>query len=97
MNGRQAAREAAKKLAEAEYMNKCAAIDIQGYVACVLHMIKGGSPCDWCEERNECQLQAKEEGKGCELWWLKYPEKEDQRDEEVSNPEAEKESQRAGQ
>ena len=41
--------------------------------------------------------EAKEEGKGCELWWLKYPEKEEKQDEKVSNPEAEKESQRAGQ
>lgn len=73
MNGRQAARAAAGRIAELEYVNTMQARDIKDYNAVIQHMIEGNSPCDYCEECNECQLEAKG-GKGCTEWWLRYPE-----------------------
>lgn len=70
MNARQAAKAAAKKIEELEHYNKLAQEDIKDYNACIESMIAGGSPCDWCEEEAECQMEAK--GKGCDLWWLRY-------------------------
>ena len=83
MNAKQAARLVSRQEAQVQidrlnYMNKCASIDIQGYNLAIQHMIAGGSICDWCEDRNECQLEAK--GKGCAEWWLKYPDPEEAQD-----------------
>lgn len=47
--------------------------DIKRYNECIDCMIAGGSPCQWCEDYKECQLQAKKDGKGCELWMLAFP------------------------
>jgi len=73
MNGRQAAKAAAKRISELEYVNMMQARDIKDYNEVIQHMIAGNSPCDYCEECNECQLEAKG-GKGCAEWWLRYPE-----------------------
>ena len=70
MNARQAARAAAKRIEELEYYNLRASADIKAYNAVIDSMIAGGSPCDWCEEKQECQLQVKADGKGCSEWWL---------------------------
>lgn len=75
MNGRQAAREAAKRITELELVNAMQARDIRDYNDCIQDIINGGDPCKWCEDENECQLQAK--GKGCTEWWLRYPKKEE--------------------
>ena len=72
MNGRQAARAAAKRIEELEYVNAMQSRDIADYNKCILSMISGDSPCVWCEERPECQLEAKSAGKGCQEWWLRY-------------------------
>lgn len=72
MNGKQAARAAAKRIEELEYVNAMQSKDIADYNKCILSMISGDSPCLWCEERPECQLEAKEAGKGCSEWWLRY-------------------------
>ena len=69
MNGRQAARAAAKKIEEQEFTLLLNKLDIRDYNLCILSMIAGGSPCEYCEDYEECQLQAK--GKGCEEWLLK--------------------------
>lgn len=71
MNGRQAAKAAAKMIEELEYSKANQARDIVDYNACIQDMIDGKSPCTWCEEEEECQLEAKG-GKGCHEWWLKY-------------------------
>ena len=69
VNGRQAAKLAAKRIEELENYNRRAAADIKAYNACIDGMIAGESPCKWCEEQSECQLEAKG-GKGCSEWWL---------------------------
>ena len=72
MNGRQAAKRAAERIEELEYFNLRCTQDIKGYVACINHMIHGGSPCEFCEDMSECQLKAKDEGKGCDEWMLAF-------------------------
>lgn len=72
MNGKQAARAAAKRIKELEYVNAMQSKDIADYNACILSMISGDSACLWCEERPECQLKVKEAGRGCSEWWLRY-------------------------
>ena len=71
MNGKQAAKLAAKRIAELEYVLAKQIQDIKDYNACIIAHIKGGSLCEWCEDQNECQLEAKG-GKGCPEWWLRY-------------------------
>lgn len=84
MNAKQSLRECAKNLeiAEAALVDLHTVVgraekDIKAYVQCILGMIQGGSPCEWCEEQNECQLQAKADGKGCDQWWLRYEEEDE--------------------
>ena len=78
MNARQALKayreKAEKEIRELEYYKQEATADIKAYNGCIEHMIKGGSPCDWCNDQVECQLQAKEDGKGCDEWMLKFRE-----------------------
>lgn len=69
MNQKQALRAASKHIEELEDFNRRASADIRAYNFVILGMIAGENPCDWCEECNECQLQAK--GKGCSEWWLR--------------------------
>lgn len=69
MNARQAAKAAAKRIEENERVLKLNKADIVAYNNCILSMIAGGSPCDYCEDIEECQLDAK--GKGCSEWMLK--------------------------
>ena len=71
MNGRQAAKAAAKRIQELEFVVAGQIQDIKDYNACIADMISGESPCLWCEEYPECQLDAKM-GKGCPEWWLRY-------------------------
>lgn len=70
MNAKQSLRLAAKRIEELEYFNRRSAADIKEYNNCIDRMIAGGSPCDYCEDQNECQLQAKADGKGCTEWML---------------------------
>lgn len=69
MNARQAAKLAAKKIEELEDYNRRCVRDIRAYNALILKMIDGGSPCELCEEYQECELSEKD-GKGCMEWWL---------------------------
>ena len=62
-----------KRVADLEEVLTRAKRDIRDYNACIDHMIDGGSPCDFCEDKPECLLQAKIDGKGCDLWMLRYP------------------------
>lgn len=71
MNGRQAAKLAAKRIEELENFNNHAVADIKAYSGCIISVISGEKTfCDWCEEQTECHLKAK--GKGCSEWWLKF-------------------------
>ena len=73
MNARQAAKAAAKRIEELERVAALNKADIVDYNKCVEHMIQGGSPCDYCEDLQECQLEAK--GKtGCTEWMLRSQE-----------------------
>lgn len=72
MNARQAAKAASKRIEELENTGAKAAADIKAYNEVILGMIDGKSPCDWCEDQQECQREVK--GRGCAEWWLKYPE-----------------------
>ena len=68
MNAKQSLKLASKKIEELEHYNKRCVADIKAYNQVIESMIAGGSPCDWCEDRVECQLNAK--GKGCDEWML---------------------------
>ena len=84
MNGRQAAKAAAKKIEELENYNAKSKADITMYNVVIQAMIEGKSPCEWCEEHEECQHTEKDV-KGCSDWWLAFtlPEvKEDANDSE---------------
>lgn len=71
MNAKQAAREAAKRIAELEDFNRRASGEIKALNACIDSVIAGEKTyCDWCEDREECQLKAKETGSGCSEWWM---------------------------
>lgn len=37
---------------------------------CVEKTIAGGSPCEYCEDLDECKLDCKD--KGCSHWWMRY-------------------------
>ena len=71
MNGRQAAKLAARKIEELENDNRRCKADITGYNVVIQALIRGESPCPWCEEYSECQLTEKD-AKGCEQWWLAF-------------------------
>ena len=71
MNGRQAAKAAAKKIEELEFYNAKCKADITAYNRIITGMIAGElSPCDWCEDQEECERQVK--GTGCSEWWLMF-------------------------
>jgi hypothetical protein len=87
MNGRQAAKLAAKKIEELEHYNARSKADITAYNRVVLGLIEGDlNPCDWCEENADCERQIK--GKGCSEWWLAYklPMKEEEADDSEGVP-----------
>jgi len=70
MNGRQAARAAAKRIEELETYKKFAMWDIQKYNECVLHMINKGSPCDYCDDLENCKEKGFDVTLGCDEWIL---------------------------
>lgn len=72
MNAKQSLKLCSHQLEIAEITLRRAQRDIKRYNDCIDSMIQGGSPCDFCEEKPECQLEAKAAGKGCGEWWLSY-------------------------
>ena len=72
MNAKQALKAASKTIEDLMYYNKRCKFDIKLYNEVVSAMIQGQSPCEWCEDHEECQLQSKD-GKGCEDWMLRWP------------------------
>lgn len=83
VNARQAAKAAAKHIEELEDMNKRYAHDIRLFYQTISHMIQHGSPCDYCEDREECRTAGKDLEIGCEEWFLDsgLPETEETPDE----------------
>ena len=91
MNQKQALRAANKYNKELEehietvtYQNLQYVLDVRAYVGCIQSMIKGGSPCEWCNDQVECQRPEKTASRGCEEWLLAFredkPEKEPKKD-----------------
>lgn len=78
MNAKQSLKIVSKDLADKEIVLARAMKDIARYNLCIDSVIAGEKTfCDWCEEQNECQLEAK--GKGCDVWWLKYEEDQNEK------------------
>ena len=71
MNGRQAAKVAAKRIEELEALVAGQVQDIKDLYAAIHDHISGESLCLWCEEYPECRLEARN-GASCPEWWLRY-------------------------
>lgn len=84
MNGRQAAKLAAKRIEELEYFNRSAGATIKRLYQAIDMIIAGENICEVCEDFNECQLEAKKQGKGCHEWSHKYSAPEEVADEEIT-------------
>ena len=73
MNGRQAAKLAAQRVAELERILALNKRDIVDYNLCIMHMMDHGSPCDFCEGLDECKGEGRDVTIGCERWILRFP------------------------
>ena len=84
MNAKQSLRAANKQLQEYEQLFQEQArllsmykADVKNFYECIEGTVDGKSICDWCDQFNECQLQAKG-GKGCKEWEHKIQQQEAQ-------------------
>lgn len=41
---------------------------------CIRTMIDGGSPCEYCDARGDCEREEYTSPRGCEFWCLMWPE-----------------------
>ena len=71
MNARQAAKAASLRIKSMEHTLALNKADIIDYNAVIQALIAGKSPCDWCEDLRECQLDAKGKN-GCSDWLLRF-------------------------
>ena len=71
MNAKQANRAMAKHIQEMEHTIAQYKADVQDYYTVIEDQIDGKSPCPWCEDYVECQLDAKD-GFGCLEWLLRF-------------------------
>ena len=69
MNSRQAAKAAAARIQELEFRVAMNILDIRDYNEVIEALILQKSPCPWCEDYEECQLEAKKLY-GCPEWLL---------------------------
>jgi hypothetical protein len=67
MNSRQALKAASKRIEHLEFRVKINIMDIRDYNACIEALIKGESPCPWCNDQEECQ-NANKGHQGCPEW-----------------------------
>ena len=71
MNAKQSAKAAAKRISELEHQIMLNIRDIRLYVQTIHSMINHGSPCEYCEDRDECEINGKNIDTGCDDWMLK--------------------------
>ena len=71
MNKRQAGLAAMARVPELEHQIMLNIRDIRLYVQCIHSMINHGSPCEYCEDRDECEINGKNIDAGCDDWMLK--------------------------
>ena len=69
VNAKQSLRAASRYIEDLSHSNARYRNDVVAYNECIMAMIDGESPCGWCEDHEECQLQAKD-GSGCSEWML---------------------------
>ena len=72
MNSRQAAKAAAKHIEELEHIISLNSRDIKLYNETILSMINHGSPCEYCNDADECREAGKDLSIGCEDWQLSF-------------------------
>ena len=73
MNAKQAAKAAAARIEELEHFNRSARATIVSLYKALDAIFSGGNVCELCEDYEECQLEAKKQGKGCTEWSHKTP------------------------
>jgi len=71
MNAKQSLKICSQQLLDTQAVLARAQMDIKFYNQCIDGMIRGESPCPYCEDYQECKLVAKD-GKGCSSWWLAF-------------------------
>jgi hypothetical protein len=85
MNGRQAAKAAAKKIEELEWYRDLCIRDIKLYNECISGMIQHRSPCEWCNDLDECREAGKDVTLGCDEWMIKLWRPEEGRPKEAAD------------
>ena len=69
MNAKQALKAASKHIEDLEDFNRRSVSEVK-YLNKVIDSVIAGEKtyCDWCQEQEECE---REQGAGCDNWWLK--------------------------
>ena len=66
MNAKQSLKAAAKRCEDLEHQIMLNIRDIRLYVQCIHSMINHGSPCEFCEDKDECEINGKNTDAGCD-------------------------------